>query len=266
MKTERYILSLIMLTFICQVSVSQEIQQKRFPLKGTVIDKSTGETIPFVTIFNEGSRSWTLTDEDGEYSIPVSKGDTLVYTAIGFFGELYKVKGDSVLRNNKIYLTSQSYDIQEVKIIGYKDYDAFKEAFLNLDLPTSKEEIVKQNLNQAGIIAAKDAAYQKRADDKFSNPGIGIGFSLGRTVAEEKTLKQKWEQEEAMQYVIDKKFNRKIVFDLTKLEDDELTDFIGYCNFSMDYLYNTNEYDILEKIMQKFQVYKAMIDSCNSRS
>ena len=68
-----------------------------------------------------------------------------------------------------------------------------------------------------------------------------------------KVLKQ-----EEKQRIIDKKYNREIIYKITRLPEDELTDFMGFCNFSTEYLLNATEYEILVKIEEKFREYKAI--------
>ncbi len=53
------------------------------------------------------------------------------------------------------------------------------------------------------------------------------------------------------------KFNREWVAEMTKLEGDELTEFISYCKFSIDYLAETTVYEIHNKMM-------ALLDDFNS--
>ncbi|NJK85949.1 MAG: hypothetical protein HC906_08250 [Bacteroidales bacterium] len=58
-------------------------------------------------------------------------------------------------------------------------------------------------------------------------------------------------QRENYQKIIDQKYNRQIVEDLTGLKDLELDEFILFCRFDSDYLYRTSQYEILEKVLEK---------------
>ncbi len=62
--------------FTC-LSFSQQI------VRGTVTD-SSGSPIPFVNILEKGSEKGTTTDEQGNYTIAVDTGATLIYSYIGY--------------------------------------------------------------------------------------------------------------------------------------------------------------------------------------
>ncbi len=262
MKTTRFIIFLTILASNCLLSVSQDTNKSVFSFKGSVIDEANGDSIPFVNIFNESTRRWAIADESGKYSLSVCTGDTLVFTAIGFLGKVILVNDNLQDKENTIYLTSQSYKIEEVKVLGYRNYDDFKKAFIELELPENKIDRIKEELNIEGTAIAIKADYERRAEEALSQQGIGFTFSPGRPLNEEKIRREKLQQEAAMQRAVDKKYNREIVFELTKLPEDELTNFMGFCNFSLEYLYNTSDYDILVKIMEKFNLYKVSIDTC----
>lgn len=51
------------------------------------------------------------------------------------------------------------------------------------------------------------------------------------------------------------KYNREIIFNITQFPEKELTDFIGFCDFSMDYLLDATGYEIQLEIKEKFKDY-----------
>jgi hypothetical protein len=65
-------------------------------------------------------------------------------------------------------------------------------------------------------------------------------------------------KEERIQAVIDKKFNRQIVADLTGLKDVELDDFMLFCKLDRQFLLKANQYDILVKVLEKFEEFKQL--------
>jgi hypothetical protein len=80
----------------------------------------------------------------------------------------------------------------------------------------------------------------------------------------EKAFKDKMEAQKRRERVIQAKFNRALVADLTHLDGEELTAFIAYCNFSEDYLYETDLYTIMEDLYAKFDGYKTIKDTIPS--
>ena len=55
---------------------------------------------------------------------------------------------------------------------------------------------------------------------------------------------------------IDRKYNPGLVRSLTGLEGDELYKFIGQLNLDNDFLLKASDYEIREKILERFKVYK----------
>ncbi len=263
MKTPNYTLLLILILSLSLPLISQEKVKNEFAFKGTVIDDANGESIPFVNIFNENTRRWAISNEAGNYSLSLSTGDTLVFTAIGFLGKVYIVEDGFQEQNHIISLATQNYEIEEVKVLGYRNYEDFQKAFLELELPESDIQKVKEKLNIEGTIIAMKADYERRAKESLSKSGVGFSFSSGGSGNADKLLREKLDREATMQRAVDKKYNRGVVFEITKLPEDELTNFMGFCNFSLEYLYNTNEYDILVRIDELFKIYKVKNDTCS---
>lgn len=247
-----------MLLMVTSLGYTQETKIVA-PLKGVVIDESSKETVPFVNIFNESQRKWYISHEKGNFSIDVKQGDTLAITSIGYLGKKLVISEEDLKNEISVLLTPRQYNIDEVQVVAYKKYEDFQKAFLNLELPENRAELARKNLQESCERFAKDAVYNKNAEYKLQNPGIG--FSIGKSGNEEKELLAKLKKKDEIQYLIDKKYNRELVYRLTDLKGDELTNFMGFCNFSMEYLEKATEYEIVERIMKRYEAYKVLKDS-----
>ncbi|RCW35325.1 TonB-dependent receptor [Marinilabilia salmonicolor] len=82
---------------------------------GLVTD-SSNEPVPGVSILEKGTLNGTITQVDGNYSIEVSEGATLVYSFIGFENQEIPVEGRSVIN---VVLTENITDLDEVVVVGY---------------------------------------------------------------------------------------------------------------------------------------------------
>jgi hypothetical protein len=90
---------------------------------------------------------------------------------------------------------------------------------------------------------------------------VGYITPLGKGIDREKAFKEKMERQKRRERVIHAKFNRELVADITHLEGDELTEFIAMCNFSEEYLYETDLYTIMEDLYNKLDAYQLMRDT-----
>lgn len=82
---------------------------------GTVVDEY-GSPVPGVTVLVEGTTIGTATDLDGEYSLTVPDGSTLVFSFIGFESETVVVGDQSVI---DVTLNEDISSLDEVVVVGY---------------------------------------------------------------------------------------------------------------------------------------------------
>lgn len=228
-------------------------------IKGKVIDKSIGNCIPSANIFNESDRHWEHANESGEFKLWVDIGDTLVFSSIGYLSELIIVSMNQIKDSMIINLEARSYEIGEAIIKVPKKYSQFEQDFINLDLPQTELDRVSEKLNETANQVALKADYDREVKEVFDREK-GTLFVLGKPI---KTKKEKQHKKlnkavksDDQQKKIDLKFNREIVKKYTQLSEDDLTDFMIFCNFSKEFLLNSNEYEIGKAIIEKFKEYK----------
>ncbi len=85
------------------------------PISGKVTDTS-GETIPGVNIIEKGTLNGTTSDIDGNYSLSVPEGATLVLSFIGYTPVERLVGASSVM---DVVMQVDISDLNEVVVIGY---------------------------------------------------------------------------------------------------------------------------------------------------
>ena len=95
--------------FSCSLAFAQTQQ-----VKGTVLD-NLGEPLAGVNIVEKGTTNGTLTDIDGDYSLNVAKGQTLVFSFIGYRTIEAVVSGTTL----NITMEEDSELLEDVVVIGY---------------------------------------------------------------------------------------------------------------------------------------------------
>lgn len=83
-------------------------------LKGTVSDEVG--VLPGVSILIKENKNSTMTDQNGNFQISVSNGQTLTFSAIGFETQTIKFAGQ---QNIKIILKSVALSLNETVVVGY---------------------------------------------------------------------------------------------------------------------------------------------------
>ncbi|MCM1511390.1 MAG: TonB-dependent receptor [Clostridium sp.] len=82
---------------------------------GNVKD-STGEGVIGATVMEKGTKNGTITDMDGNFTINVAKGKTLVFSYIGMKEKQVKVTGDSPIN---VVMEDDNTTLNDVVVIGY---------------------------------------------------------------------------------------------------------------------------------------------------
>ena len=85
-------------------------------ITGKVTDEETGTPLPGVTVVARGTTLGTVTDFDGNYTINVEPGVTLVYSYVGYSSKQVVVTDQSVI---DVALVEETQALDEVVVIGY---------------------------------------------------------------------------------------------------------------------------------------------------
>ncbi|WP_432221386.1 SusC/RagA family TonB-linked outer membrane protein [Flavobacterium sp. TMP13] len=84
-------------------------------ITGTVLDEQ-GLPLPGVNVIKKGSQDGVVTDFDGNFVIDATKGQTLIFSYMGFVNQEIQIKD---AKNIKITLISEAQQMNEVVIVGY---------------------------------------------------------------------------------------------------------------------------------------------------
>jgi TonB-dependent starch-binding outer membrane protein SusC len=94
----------------------QAFAQEKVQVTGTVVDGTSGEPLPGVSIMVKGTSVGTVTSVDGTYSIEALSTDILVFSFIGFLDEELLVGSNTVLNVNMV---QDIIGLDEVIVTGY---------------------------------------------------------------------------------------------------------------------------------------------------
>jgi hypothetical protein len=172
---KRIYLLLLFSVNICLSIYSQTI-------RGTVFDKDSKGPIAFASVFFNGTTSGTTTDNNGNFSLNVSKNGTLpiAINAIGYFSILLShYSPDSAL---VVYLNPKAYDIGEIAIYAKKSnrkkyLEWFKIQFLGQPLVTSKCTILNES-DLAFQYSRKDNTLKVSSNNPLIINNKALGYKI----------------------------------------------------------------------------------------
>ena len=92
-----------------------EVKTPQSTVTGTIIDE-VGQPLPGASVVEQGTTNGTQTDFDGNYSLNVADGATLVFSYVGFKSQVVAVNGQSVVN---VTMEQDAAALDEVVVTGY---------------------------------------------------------------------------------------------------------------------------------------------------
>ncbi|MDY0907602.1 hypothetical protein [Pedobacter sp. CFBP9032] len=175
---------------------------------GTVFDYSKKTiSLPGVSVRNLNSKKTTITSREGKYTIPATVGDLIEFSAVGYHTDTLYLTN---LLNRTIYLPVKSNSLADVDVRGVR---------MNSQITDAKDPLAEKYtlLNTGGNL------QRKRMTDKVGGLNLNLGYGKYK-----RQQRKEAELEEKDMYLeeIDANFSEKAVTELTKLQGEELKNFM----------------------------------------
>ncbi len=226
-------------------------------LYGEVTESATLEPIIGAHIRNTSAGLVTSTNVNGKFKIPVRAGDSLTITFVGYKTIKYYVKANTSDTLN-FRLKQEVTQLSEVEVNVFPEYARFKD--LILETQPKDTAFIVSGLSEIPLDAFPiPVNEQDITPPDYYAPSLAVGFDLGglSKKGKEKKKFQKILAKQQMVRIAQRKFNREWVANATKLSGDELTDFIAFCDFSVEYLVDATVFDIHQRMMALLDEFQA---------
>jgi len=219
--------------FFCLQHASAQVK-----LSGMVADGDNRTGLPGVTIINKSTRSGTISNESGRFSIDAMPGDSLEFSMLSYYGKELAVPTTSMFVN--VYLSRRIFGLQEVNVRA-KDY--------RQDSLSIRDEYGKYfNYHKPGAIDVLKTLP--------SNPITALTYLVpSKTRKRKEHFKEQlvyWEQEKFIDY----RYNPEMVERMTKLNGNDLDTFMVRYRPGYQFLQDASEYDLLLYIKQSYERFK----------
>lgn len=147
------VLGIAFLTFTFNQSFAQQKEQDEtlVQLSGLVLDGSTEELlpIPYTNVFiKEEQRRGDFTDFKGYFTIVARKGETVVFSTVGYKTVEFVVP--DTLEDNRYsivqMMTQDTFNLPETVVFPWPSREHFKLEFLAMDVTTDLQERARENV------------------------------------------------------------------------------------------------------------------------
>ncbi|MEM8565196.1 MAG: SusC/RagA family TonB-linked outer membrane protein [Bacteroidota bacterium] len=108
---KKYLLLTVILVLMCSVGALAQIS-----ISGRITDAGDGSGLPGVNVVEKGTTNGTVTDFDGNYTLSVSDGASIIFSFVGYVTQEIAVGGQSII---DVSLSTDVTQLSEVVVVGY---------------------------------------------------------------------------------------------------------------------------------------------------
>jgi uncharacterized protein YxeA len=242
-----FIKTLIFLVFIHLFGFIKHGLAQEKSVYGKVEDPKSKKGISSINIQNKRTGQIVVTNDQGEFYLRAIKGDSIYISTFGY--ERKGIMYDAVNKNPIIYATQQAIMLQELVVIDKKNSELKREIEYFLNNPTDakaiRNEILKSMINTQtsrpmSIGISIDALY-----DMYSKEG-----KSKRKVAD-------LQYNDVKKFYADLKYNKQIVSQITKLQEEEIEEFMNFCKPTEDFILRSSDYELTFKILKCLSEFRS---------
>ncbi|NLJ82670.1 MAG: hypothetical protein GX330_06040 [Bacteroidales bacterium] len=246
----------IFLLFFLILLYSHVHSQSKSVLKGKVIDFFISQPLENTYIHNLSTGATVFTNHKGDFSIGVRDYDTIAITRVGYNPE-YVILNDSILqKKERIYvrLLMKSILLREVKIYAIKPYPLFKKEMTRKHDSTLIDDLNLSKEEKERIASESQEGGNLLAGTPLAHPFTFLYEQYSRKAKMQRMYADLVEHQDEI-YELAQKYNPEIVQGITRLEGEELEEFMVYCSFTYYTLIVSSKQEIESLILYKYRQY-----------
>lgn len=162
---------LLALLLCVQGVVASDCLAQSQTAKGNVVSKADGQPLPGVNVVVKGTTTGTITDFDGNFSLSVDNGQTLVFSFLGFKNQEVVFAGQPI----NVSLEEESTDLEDVVVVGYGVQK--KKLVTGATVQVKGDDVQKLNTNNA-LQALQGQTPGVTIQSTSGQPGSAMNVSI----------------------------------------------------------------------------------------
>ncbi|MCB9361185.1 MAG: carboxypeptidase-like regulatory domain-containing protein [Flavobacteriales bacterium] len=139
---------------------------------GVVVDGDSLTSLPYTHIIVKSSRTGTVADYYGFFSILAHKGDTILFSRVGYSRNQFVIPDTLTDENYSVIhlMYKETIALDEVKVYPWPSFEEFKESFTSfkedLHLESAKSNLENEKLMElSGNLAIEGSTIFKREEN-----------------------------------------------------------------------------------------------------
>lgn len=243
------------------------LNERDFTLEGFV-SNFKGQYLVNVNIVNINQNTGTSSNAEGLFKIQAKSGDLIRFSSIGFIPFVYVLNPGSTFPIVPLHITlaDDTLQLSEVTIYPWpKNISDLKRAVLAM--APERDKYPDLRLNEFNLPRnGKNMSYQKSNTPGLMDPGVTYAIkgpitALYNAFSKEAKSKRKYELltfQDQKKKIATYKYNTELIRRVTSFKTDkDIEDFMHYCNFTVDFILASSEYDLIKAIEDCLLSYNA---------
>lgn len=124
--------------------------QNPIQFSGLVVSGDSLSAVPYANILIQNKQLGTISNFNGFFSFVAEAGDTLVFSCVGYQKETFIIPNDYDAKSlvHIQHLKIDAIDLAEIEVTPWSNYEQFKYAFINTEVPNNDLQRAQNNLNK----------------------------------------------------------------------------------------------------------------------
>lgn len=225
------------------IKISGVVYQRISDIKGDSL-----VALQNINVINIRTYNGVSSDEEGFFSIPVTAGDTLLFSSVTHFRDTFVVSADEHRKSLflRVVLLPANYRLKAVEVYG-KDFEGFRYDFVHMDVDDSQ---------RVWLAPAWEVVEPRQGFGiTINGPITALWNALSKQGRELKKLNTILEKERRQAF-IDSVYKRPMVLHFLELDEDEIDDLIDYCALSDAFIARSTEFEFLQALERCYKEFK----------
>jgi len=246
MKNRKLVLLLVLFISTFQLFAQQadEIDPMPIKLKGQVLNLMDESPLPFAFVLNYRTHTGVTTNDQGFFTIEMLNIDSLEISSLGFSKTTVRVPANYNEMNVQVFYAKPiTYDLPEVNVQA-------KGAKVNMEgVPMGKKLDIDPQL--------RGDAYNKKPPVLAAviNPVSFLHYYTSKREREKRETRQAIVTEKKWEF-LSQYYNKKLVMELTGLNDYQTDTFMIYFNSKEIFSQLKTEYEVRDAIKEIYKLYR----------
>lgn len=140
------ILIILLLSFLILPAGAQDNPRNSILLTGVVLDSETREAMPYVNIQVANTLYGTASGTNGQFSIFISPGDTLLFSFVGYVEASFIMPLELNTQNYSLIqlMRQKATVLEEIVVFPWPTLDNFKQAFLDVEPNPEMDDLIRE--------------------------------------------------------------------------------------------------------------------------